>query len=322
MRYYSIIIRNQANNQIVHALSSPSSDATYTSFVNGQTLPGALNVELDLPISVYALPAGTALVRIWGVSLQEISQASDLSGLTIEVYGGMQRGLPLAKPQQSGLLIQGTIFQAFGNWQGLNQTLDLILYPQTGSPDTPINIVFNWKAGASFAQAIKSSLATALPGLSVNVSVSAALVLPNDETGFYRSLPEFAIYIKGLSQTIVGGAYSGVDIVIRQSAVYVYDGTSPTTPLAISFEDLVGQPTWIGLNEMQFNCIMRADIGMGDYVKLPPSPVITTQSAFANLRQKSSFQGVFQIIYLRHVGNFRQPDGNSWITTYNALQAI
>jgi len=33
---------------------------------------------------------------------------------------------------------------------------------------------------------------------------------------------------------------------------------------------------------------------------------------------KSSFTGSFKIQVVRHVGNFRQPDASSWVTTFNA----
>lgn len=133
---------------------------------------GALNIELDILNYGYDSPAGQSFVRIWGIPLQEIAQASNLNMQNIQVYGGMQKGLPLANPAQAGLLVQGQIQQAFGNYISVNQTLDLIVVAGyasasapggTGSPEASADIPFNWKAGVPLGTAIKNALATSTP---------------------------------------------------------------------------------------------------------------------------------------------------------------
>src|SRR5579859_766749 len=198
MRYYSIQITDPVTGKLLTQPSSvPNSGATYSSLVNGFTLPGALNVELDVPVYAYAVPAGQAYARIWGISLAEISQAADLGvtssgspGFGIAIYAGMQRGLPLANPAQAGLIVEGRILQAFGNWINTEMTLDLILYPATGAPDDPKNIVIDWKAGTPLAQAVANTLSVAFPTLKQNIQISPNLVLAHDEPGFYGSLVE------------------------------------------------------------------------------------------------------------------------------------
>ena len=70
---------------------------------------------------------------------------------------------------------------------------------------------------------------------------------------------------------------------------------------------------------MQFKCVMRGDISIGGYVKMPKAVVTTTTAASSSLiNLKSAFEGTFQIKQIRHVGNFRQPDAESWVSTYNA----
>src|SRR5579875_2215617 len=147
MRYYSIIISDPATGQVLvpdpvtrkfTRVEPGPLAATYTSLAGnpalGVTLPGALNIELDVPVSPMSTPLAGSYLRVWGISLQEIAQWNDLQGKAIDVYAGMQKGLPLAKPQQAGLIFHGKIFQAFGNWQGTNQTLDLIINPDLGTP--------------------------------------------------------------------------------------------------------------------------------------------------------------------------------------------
>jgi hypothetical protein len=83
---------------------------TYTSFNNGVTNPAALQVELDIPVAPFASPASTgAFVKIWGIPLDDIRQSKDLRFKGIKVFGGFQKGLPLANPAQAGLLVQGYI---------------------------------------------------------------------------------------------------------------------------------------------------------------------------------------------------------------------
>ena len=86
----------------------------------------ALNVELDIPVSPGHLTVG-AFVRIWGIDRQTLLNARVFNRQSIQVFGGMQKGLPLANPNQQGLLVQGSIFPALGNWVGTDQTLDLYI---------------------------------------------------------------------------------------------------------------------------------------------------------------------------------------------------
>src|SRR6185437_5669869 len=121
-RYYKIVITDASGNILVPNAAgtqfsfmppTTSGASTWTSFVNGRTLPGALNIELDIPIAGYAEPRGNAWLRVWGIPIQVISYAHNFANMNIAIYAGMQKGLPLAKPQQAGLIIQGQIFQAF-----------------------------------------------------------------------------------------------------------------------------------------------------------------------------------------------------------------
>lgn len=309
MRYYRIELSDPKTGKVTRV---------FTSFVKGATDPGALNVELDIYVAPFALPLGNAYVRVWGISLQDVGQASNFTGQNIKIFGGMQAGLPLANPKQAGLLVQGSVWQCFGNWQGVVQTLDFILISNTGSPVTPVNITFNWKAGTPLAQALATTLKIAFPTYAQSITISSDLVLNHDEPGFYQSMPQFAQYVKGVSQDIMNTpAYAGVDIVLQENKISIYDGTTPTMPKQLAFTDLIGQPTWLTPGQIQVKTVMRADLSVSDYIKLPPGQFTTTSSSFPQYRDASVQQGAFQIDQTRHVGNFRQPDGNSWVSIYN-----
>jgi hypothetical protein len=314
MRYYNIIITDSTGKQLQQ----------FTSLLpNGRTNPAALLVELDIPILPMALPIGNALIRVWGLGLKMLSQAFNFNNMNIQVYAGMSVGLPLAKPLQAGLVLQGTIQQAFGNWQGVNQTLDLIVNASTGTANAPKNIVLNWKAGTPLSTAIKNTMNTAFPKFPCDINISPSLVLSHDEVGIYSTLTQFAQHVKSISQSIIKTNYLGVDIIIRSNKIIVYDGTTKTKPKQINFTDLIGQPTWIEYQTINFTCVMRADINVGDYVKMPPEAIALTQaSSYSQYRQSSIFHGSFFVKSVRLVGNSRQPDGNAWVTVFDAVVSL
>lgn len=334
MRYYSINIDGAPPVFGAAGLG----EATYTSFVGGKTLPNAWNVEFDIPVGPAASPMGGALIRVWGISIAEISQAADLVNKKIKVYGGMQRGLPLANPAQAGLLVQGYVFQAFGNWIGTDMTLDLIVQPGdppgaatgggttgggTGSYDRPINLVVNWKKGTTLGSAIETALKTAFPGVTTTIAASSNLVRQNDEVAYFQTLTQLGQWAKQMSKTIVKDTkYNGLEILLAGNAISVYDGSSQSGSATrqIGFTDLIGQPTWIEAPTIQAKCVLRADIKVGDKIKLPQTAVINTSQALSSLvpNQRVTFQGDFMVQQVRHLGSFRQPDANSWVTVINA----
>src|SRR5690242_7071326 len=142
MRYYSITLTDSVSGKVYkpdptgNGFIKAGAGPTFISYANGQTIPGALNIELDMPVVAFDSPQGNGMVRIWGVGLQMIGQASDLNGAKITLSAGRKPGLPLASKQaiQAGIIVQGSIYQAFGNWQGVNQTLDLLVQSSDLTP--------------------------------------------------------------------------------------------------------------------------------------------------------------------------------------------
>lgn len=359
MRYYDIKITradgslytfkscgNAFNGSSLSSLlpSGPQSPLT------GLTNPAALCVELDIPLAHFTDPDGqSAWLRVWGLGLNDLGHASDLNGLSVAVNAGMAKGLPLANPTQASLLMQGTILQAFGNWEGTDQTLDLLFavggtdaggtasgqFIGSGT-DLSGNFPFSMPAGMPLAKAIANTLSVALPNIPPTINISPKLVLNYDQTGHYGSLYAFASFIEALSAGIMNDpSYTGVRITSNGSTIRVFDGTggatiggaaaSSASATAIAWQDLIGQPVWIAPNTISFKCVMRADIHQGDTVSLPQT--LVTQSAaapqrFLNQPQNSlTFSGKFEVQHVHHYGHSRQPDASSWNTTYQAILA-
>ncbi|HEY0181264.1 MAG TPA: hypothetical protein VGC09_00515 [Rhodopila sp.] len=320
MRFYDIKITNSDGSLV----KMPSGRAAwFTSYVNGQTDLNALDIEVDVSVTPFDAPIGNPYIRIYGAALQDIGQANNLNGKSIAMSAGMKKGLPLANPAQAGPIFSGGIFFAFGNWQGTTQSIDLILnaVQPAATDQAPNNIVFAWKAGTPLSQALDTTLATAFPVMKRNIAISQNLTLATDETGFHYDVQQFADYVRSLSMHILGGTknYQGVTIAVVNGAIQVFDGTGPqSTPKQIALTDMIGQPTWVGPNQLSATFVMRGDLSVGTFVKLPAGTptlaAVTTAASLPQFRQQSAFQGTFQIASLRHVGRFRQADGSAWAT--------
>ena len=348
MRYYTISISDPNTGRVWTTLQSGSfvlgdstTGATFSSLANGATNPQvgannpyAQNVEIDLPIVPMHTPQGKAVVRVWGVGIQQISQAANLNGQNFSLSAGMSPGLPLVSPParlatQNGLLVTGQVFQAFGNWQGVNMTLDLIVYP--GATGSDQNISWNWKAGTQISSALAQTFAQAFPQYKAIVKVGN-IALPNDDLAAHQSLSAFAEHVWEIStqygNAAYGENYPGINISIQGNTIIATDavGGPVGNPVALSFSDLIGQPTWIAPTTISFKTVMRADINIGTFVTFPsgivsPYALTSDAAAYPNVpaRNKAVFQGTFFVNEAHCFGNFRQPDADSWVTAYTAI---
>ena len=319
MRYYDIVISENSTGKPIKQ---------FTSFPNGKTDPAALDIEFDLPTTSAHIPQGAATLKIWGITRDDIRQSSNYNpanststqGKMITIAGGMQKGLPLANPKQAGILITGLIQQAFGNWIGTEMTLDFVIQygPTTGLGSS--NIVPVWKKGTKLADAMKATISTAFPGVKFSIDISPKLVLNNDEPGFYGSLLQFITYVNDISRKIIPeDNYQGVFATIQNNTFIAFDGTSEKAPRIIGPQDMVGQITWINPNTIIITTVMRADLTMGDFVRVPPGQQQISGAAI--YRDQMTFSGIWQIIAVRHVGRFRAPSGTAWISVFTAISA-
>jgi hypothetical protein len=53
---------------------------------------------------------------------------------------------------------------------------------------------------------------------------------------------------------------------------------------------------------------------------MPEAAFKQTAASYPAFKQTSLMQNKFLITQLRQAGNYRQPDGNSWCTIFNAVQ--
>lgn len=324
-RYYEITITDPsgANNPLAQ---------TFSSLFAGENDPGALNVELDLVSSIMAVPSGNCTISIEGVPLSLLQQSANFSGLNISVKGGMfappGNQFQLIQPQQRGLLLQGQIFQSFGNWVGTDMNLNFVVVPSGYTFSRPGNFVFQWQQGQDIAQAIANTLNVAynnpaiLNRIGATYSPQGSTAVPG---GRYKTLNDFAEYIKRLTRS---SSSPGIDIVmLADQSILLYDqkGTQPKAA-PVAFTDLIGQPKWVEPEVFQFTTVMRADIQVGSVVTMPPGMqslpgIITTQASAlpGPLKYRTSFQGNFLVNAVRHIGNFRDPDGSAWSSIFQAV---
>jgi hypothetical protein len=313
MRYYDITLT---------AAGATTPFREWTSHPNGVFDPGALEVEFDCQVTDYATAAQAFTVTIHGISLKDISQAQQFTGMQFSMKGGMQAGLPLANPKQAGLLVSGQVFQSFGNWEGTEMTLDLVVTPSAYTLDEPGNIVLNWASGQPLSQALQNTLSVAYPNVPLSINVSDQLVQSFVETHFCSTLQELAQCLQGVTNGyFLGADYDGVNITAQNGTIFVWDSSYTAPNIQLAFTDFVGQPTWIEPNVMIMKLVLRADLQLGTQITMPkglqnaPGIVTTTQQSLPSSNNyQTAFQGAFQIIELRHIGSYRSPDGASWVT--------
>jgi hypothetical protein len=306
----------------------------YKIIVGGTTFaatgdPNALQVELDIAVSPTAAPnvGQGAWCRVWGIPLQTVLTANQFTDQQIQVFGGMSAGLPLANPNQQGLLVQGTVLPALGNWTGTNMYVDFYITPGTlGNSTVPgaANIVHNQPAQQPLSTAVKNALQTAFPGFTANVKISPQLVRPNDEHGFYQSIGQYATFLLNASHDIMKTAgYQGVQVAVQGNNINVYDGTqSQSAAKTINAWDLIGQPIWTGKQTAQWRTVMRGDFQVGDMATLPKTLATLTPIGGGQVSGQgiNVIQGTFMIKGIRHVGSFRNPDGSAWCTIFDGVQ--
>lgn len=320
MRYYRIVVRDRMGGPVAKLAGGKPFE--WTSWNGKRTDPGALDIEMDLNVRYFASPLAGSYVRIWGIDIATISQAADLNGKFIEIYGGMQKGLPLADPKQSGLLATGTIQQAFSNWIGVDMTLDMYFTAGNTLPTAPFVISFDWRAGTPMADAIVASLKTKFPTpeFSYTTRISPRLVMQTHQPGFAESMLQFAKAVNQISKGIIRDpGYGGVQILLKATEFIIDDGTQRREPIAIKYTDLVGQVTWQSFATLSITTVMRSDIQAGDTVTLPPrQQAITMQQSYSAQRPRDTFKGQFLINSARHVGRLRNAQSQAWVTVFDA----
>ena len=188
----------------------------------------------------------------------------------------------------------------------------------------PLNLIHNMMPNMPMKSAIQQTLSKAFPRGNVNMMISSALKLPYQDAGMYQNMPQYANYIKNISHSLLGaGKYLGVNMTSHDNTINVWDGTQPGGAHVIEFLDLIGQPTWLALNKIQVKCVMRGDIHPPDEITLPEGILATlTPEAIigytgSQQRTNITLPGSGIVTKTVHIGDFRNPDGVGWSSTYD-----
>ncbi len=321
MRYYKVIIDDATSGKNLRTFTSLTS--------TGLNNPAALKIVMDIPEYSFNNPAGLAYIKLYGVDYTDLSQSSDYNGATVTVFGGMSRGLPLANPSQAGQITKGTVFQAFGNWQGTELTLDLIIKPLKGGISDPVNLTLDCAQGASLTDAVKTALTNAyketIPNLSIQGSFGANIVANQDFKHAIYNINDFSTYVFSASKSINKAAnYLGATIVQRGNGFFLFDGTESSVtnkPTQINATDMIGNGTWTAYQAVNFKTVMRADLALGNYILMPKNSNLRIgANTFTQFRNSVSFQNTFIIVQIRHVGDNKQPNADSWCTIIDAVE--
>jgi hypothetical protein len=329
-------------NSIVGA---PINGAQFTSVVNGHNDPGALDIEFDITDNGDG-HLKTAWLKIYGINQSLISQATSLNGRRLQLYAGFSDGLPLANQQvpHQGLILDGMIQPCYGNWIGNELSMEFIVIEGLGGPGGPTdpkNIIHNMPIGTTLSSAISNALGTAFPDFNINVNINDSLALGNPDQGFHQSIEQYQNYVKELSQSILGNqkttGYRGISFSSSGNTINVSDGSKVDKVIDIQYSDLIGQPTWSpqGENVLQIKTALRGDIstsgaGGNVHIRLPLNLLVSTPRSASNLfiagdllqyqpGDVLNFQGEWEVTSVRHVGRFRQPTGENWVSIIDAI---
>jgi hypothetical protein len=354
MRYYKITFKNPDGSKIrgvnqffPDSISSHSDEGIYN--------PGALEVEFEIANAWGHNLAAQTHLRIHNPTLQMVQNSQQYNGSICEIRAGFMQGLPLANPNQAGVIGYGRVQNTFANWLGTDLVLDFIIYPSSsfGSPDlifsantgpgSAISYPFKWTQG-SILDAIKATFSPL--GMTIKGSVSDKLNNPplgGVET-WLSNYQSFAEFMRGLSisiinppsqqttgtgtnQTATGQGqwqnYLGVQMfwIPNNNEIYVWDGTVPAGAIELKYEEFIGQPTWLSVaGFLQSVHPMRSDISLGFNVKYPQS--IPTQANPSQIAVRDTLvspsSGLLFVQQVRHVGRFRDTSPTGWVTYIDA----
>ena len=305
MRFYDITITPPLEEPNRFNAFSFSSQSGF-----GSDNYSCLRVDLDIYQNAYHQYASNGYVRVFGINLKDLGQIGNynpviqsdgrkvqLCGIYIQV--GMSKGLPYANPRQRGIILQGSILQAFANWQGTEVTLDLVIVPGYVDSNSLRNIPFVMQKNQELTGAVKQALRTAYPTTNINGSFSDGLKYTEDTQAQNFDLLTLSSTVNQISKSIK---------------------KDPTYTKQIAFTDIIGNLTWLGINTIQAKVVMRGDLNIGDYISFQSGiPVLNIVNNSSQYRNKIAFNGVFFITKLHHVGSSRQADGNAWVTIIEAI---
>ncbi|TGC25823.1 hypothetical protein [Escherichia sp. E1130] len=295
--------------------------------------PGsALQIQFDALITGYDVVSSGTRISLFGVPISMLRESTQLAGCRVDLIAGFSAGLPLANPNQGGLILSGQIYNPFPVWQGTNQSLNFVVNPSPLLNDKgqENSITLDGKKGEKLSDVLNRALAVAYPGFKIDISINDQLVLAEPATGVYPRLTQLAAVIRSHSFSYVSRAdYTGVQMVMQNRVIRVFDNnTTDDGTVQILPQELIDQPNWIGMFSVSFKCPLRSDLFCGMKVALPENIIsgpgallsVNSERSYSSLRNRVNFSGKFLVTSVRHVGDFLNPDNtNSWVTIYEAV---
>lgn len=194
----------------------------------------------------------------------------------------------------------------------------------------PLNLIHNLMPNMPLSGAIQETLSKAFPNANINMLISSGLQLAYQDAGIYQSVAQYAGYINNLSQSILGTKdYPGVNLSSYNNTINVWDGTQPVSTGDISYLELIGQPCWMDIQTINVKVVLRGGLHIGSQFTLPQTLVnfagadsqlpFGGSSSVPDQRTQVSLPGGYRITKVLHIGDFRNPDGASWSTNYEAV---
>jgi hypothetical protein len=258
-----------------------------------------------------------------GVGFRSLDQRPYARGASVPLEGGP----PTVTPTDIGDIGQfgpGAIGEATSSIGGM---ISSFFGGGESQLQAPLNLIHNMMPNMSLSGAIAETLGKAFPQGGANIGISDNIKLGYQDAGMYGNMNQYANYVQKLSQSVLGiKNYLGVNMTSKGQGINVWDGTKALGFGAIDFFDLIGQPTWINVNIVQVKCIMRGDIQCGWSVSIPatifaisPGAIVTLGPSGSVQRDNVSIPGSGFVTRVLHIGDFRNPDGVGWSTTYDIV---
>ncbi|MGL5386630.1 MAG: hypothetical protein ACRDCA_12380 [Serratia sp. (in: enterobacteria)] len=335
MRYYRIELTDASGKPVTDANGMKIFPLYSVPEKGERQISAPLQVAFDINTITMDLPAQGAMLVIYGLPLSMLRQAVNLQNSIVTIYAGFSKGLPLANSAQQGMILTGRVWSSYGNWEGVNQTLNLIINPMeyTTIDGEPININMSGKKGEKLADVITRTLTEAYPNKKITVDIHQNLILQEDWIAPFRTLTQMSLALKNITIGMNGGLrYSGVRIVVQKGEINIFDNSVTAEPIKFYAQDIIGQPTWVGGNDhfatISVKTPMRADLSVGDHVTLPidiingPLSILSigSQMSIINETQRLSFTGIYVILGIRHIGDFYNGSGESWVTVFEMVE--
>ncbi|WP_018981124.1 hypothetical protein [Saccharibacter floricola] len=283
--------------------------------------PGALEISFSFTQNDSGIAEGTtggAHVTIKGIDITTINQASNLVGHTLILKAGMGKGLPLSNPNQVGTILHGTIQSSLGNWTQTELSITFFVtsyqlpHPVSDAEKTAHLIHCAFKD--NLKDAIRNAFRSVVHNPIITFNSTLNPIAKHDFIGSYPTLKELCVACSDSWQQTTG---MKLTITTLGNHITFSDQTEDRPVKNIDFSDLIGQPSWNGVNNISVTCPLRGDLKVRDTISLPHGASTVGVSKFAKPlpKDKSLFSGLLEVTSISYLGDFRSPQGEQWATT-------